>query len=838
MNKNYFPFNLKKTNVKKKKYVNLKQSTKIMNMNMTVYTKPYAKTLQTNKQANNQTNKQTNNQTNDQINDQTNIKNNTSENMLKNRISIVDFNRAESFNLINNGKLNIDNNSKIFLENAFIIGIYNNITISNYPRCLLDSIKTLRNTGHNIYLLLYGKISKNVFKKINYDWVKIINTNENNILEDLKVCNVLAFFNNNVYNAESNKILNKYLLCNKPIICNRRKETEKILGYDYFGLYKHTTINNKNNISKETNDILIILKYYYLNNQKSLNDIGILTIYDWCNTGYRYYKGLKANNIKCDMIKLYPTPCFDYGDQAFSITNVNNSKYYGKMLIRDTPCYYFEIKDRKLSKLIETFISKCKYIYFHAESLILLKNINYFNKFIICGAAGHPLRRKPNDFCDIFNPIVDGTLIQCPDLLNLNTKNEQLIYYGVDHEMLYNFKKTTNKLTIGHFSSNPDTKGSDVINKCIDKIISKYPNKFKNYFDKKINYDNCEQHEKVWKEHIKRYCNCDIYIETCKPYLNKYSFFVEYNNTRFGEWGNTCLEAAASGCIVITNSLTKDYYLKEYDYEYPLLIANNEYEIMNHLETINKMSCEEIDNLKLKFLDWVKNVHSLKMTGKRFIDKFLTNLQKNIYPSYKFFNNLEIRIKPNTNKFVSLVYLINNDNRIEFDITKITYETLKKMKIIFSMIDVSFIQSFDLINLLEINKKISFQTNNLFEYANFSYNNNKLVVNLKLKLFSSNMLIYIMFKEHYENNFNIINKSFDNLFLRSINNSCIISNKINDCDKSSDFDKSSSYLNFIFNKPHFDHLYKNIPQTFSSEEENKVFLIDKYILNHVQNENL
>lgn len=708
---------------------------------------------------------------------------------------------------------------KYFPKDAFIITVSDNIT-TDYSSILFNAIKYIKNTSNNnVYLLLCGEIDINSKINLTSDWIKNIKVNKKYILSYLRFSDILvSIVANN--NNENIKNLKEYLLCNKPILCKRSKVTEELLGKNYYGLF-----DNNSNKNKEINDIQIILKYYLLNNEKTIYDVGILTTYDWCNTGNRYFRSLQENNLKCDILKLLPhSPYFNYNDSIFRmIPHRSYLPYYGNMKIVDTPCYYFEVTDSKISKLLETFINKCKYIYLHAETFIMLKDINFFNKFIIAGGAGHPLRRKPKEFCNIFNPIVDKTLLHSPDLLNLNTKNEVLVYYGVDHKHLYNFKKTTDKLVIGHFSSNPKTKGSDIINECINNIINKYPNKFENFFKKSINFNNREQHVKSWEQNIKRYRNCDIYIETCKPVLNKYGYYIEYNNTKFGEWGNTCLEAAASGCIVITNSLTKDYYLQEYKYEYPLLVANNKSEILKHLETINNMTNDEIDSLKLKFLDWVKNVHSLKNTGKRFIDKLLNNLETQIYPSYKKFSDLLFKFNTNTNNLISLVYLTNKDNIIEFNVSNVN----SKIKIIFSTVDVSLIRSFDILTLINFNKKTHFKTNNLFDSCNIDQIDNSYKIRLKLKPFSSNMLIYLCFNGASNDTINLINKSFNNLFLRSINTSCTFLNELgNEV-------INENGMNYIFEKPHFKYLHKNIPNNLNSEEEKKIYLIDKYILDNV-----
>jgi hypothetical protein len=92
---------------------------------------------------------------------------------------------------------------------------------------------------------------------------------------------------------------------------------------------------------------------------------------------------------------------------------------------------------------------------------------------------------------------------------------------------------------------------------------------------------------------------------------------------KFGEWGNTCLEASAGGCIVLTNSLTKSYYEKEYTKSYPLLISNSKDDIINNLTMLASLNQSELKTLSLHHRKWVEENHSLKKTGERFIRKML-----------------------------------------------------------------------------------------------------------------------------------------------------------------------------------------------------------------------
>jgi hypothetical protein len=417
--------------------------------------------------------------------------------------------------------------------------------------------------------------------------------------------------------------------------------------------------NKKNNIIKQNNRIIknnnidtikkvnkkIENRINYINKLNNI-DILFLTFYDWCSTGRRYFEGLKEYNseLQIECLSLFKTPCFEYPlimnyiyDSQNELSKyVKYSKHKQYKLICETVPYYhiYIYEGTKLYKLLKTIIEKSKIIYLHAESYIELENYDYKNKIIITGVSGHPYRRKPKEYSDFFNKFINSSLIQCPDLLNLGLKNESLVYYGVNTKLInstfdinQNIKKKNNKLIIGHFSSNPNTKGSNTIIEAINEMVDKYPDKFQyigyknNNFEK--NVKEKVEHTKTWIDNIKRMYKCDIYIETCKPYLNSYQNFIEYNNTKFGEWGNTCLEAASLGVIVISNTLTKDYYIKEYTNNYPLLIANNKNDILNHLEKISKMSYNEIVQLKKSFYDWVNNNHSLKKTGERFYKKII-----------------------------------------------------------------------------------------------------------------------------------------------------------------------------------------------------------------------
>lgn len=337
-------------------------------------------------------------------------------------------------------------------------------------------------------------------------------------------------------------------------------------------------------------------------------DILILTYNDWANTAQRFKKSLESIGLDVYLYKSVKH-IFNYPDQAPVLKSLRIDKKNNHPIILNA----------KNDPYLKYMMKHAKVINFHASSIVNYENLNLNNKHIVLTVSGHTYRILPKKVLDEFIkfPKFEYTIVQCPDLLNLGSKNEHLIYYPVDIDYIrpnFNFKYD-DKLSIGHFSTNPITKGTQNILNAIKMIETD------NIFCNKIKYigitEVSTRHFMDWDKSLTRFKDCDIYIETCNLKLNY--------GAVFGEWGNTCLEAAASGCIVITNSLTRDYYLKEYG-NYPLIIANSSKEIYNELKKLCVMSREEILKLKHTFREWVVNTHSFKPTGERLWKKVYKNL--------------------------------------------------------------------------------------------------------------------------------------------------------------------------------------------------------------------
>ena len=351
--------------------------------------------------------------------------------------------------------------------------------------------------------------------------------------------------------------------------------------------------NNKNLVCRKPDDI----------------DILILTCHDWCNTAYRYQKSLEAVGYKVKLFKGAKHK-FGYPVQAELRKSIQNGM---KNIQPNVNPVRVHISD---DDELVAMIKRAKVINFHASYYFQIDGIDWKDKKIVVTHGGTSYRKHASICNSVFNNIASHTLIQCPDLLNKGAINEHLIYYAVDtHFIRPHFDFISNEyITIGHFPSKPAVKGTAIINKVIDELSKK---KFKNKFKYVgIHYDknHIAQHQVSWENQLKRLSQCDICIETCQAFLN---------GQPYGEWGNTCLEASALGKIVITNTHTKDIYLKEYTTDYPLIIANSESDLIEQLTTILNMDRSQLMELKQRFRRWVENNHSIKATG--------TRLKKTIY---------------------------------------------------------------------------------------------------------------------------------------------------------------------------------------------------------------
>ena len=288
--------------------------------------------------------------------------------------------------------------------------------------------------------------------------------------------------------------------------------------------------------------------------------------------------------------------------------------------------YTVTVNSKNKSSL-QNLIYRSKVVWFFGTTFVngvdFPKDIKY-----IVQHGGITYRNNPAASNAVFNPIVDATVIQCPDLLNLGAKNEHLIYYPIDTDHITPSIKFINDKTlyIGHFPSSQINKGSASIYNVIQRL-SKIGNKFKNKFvyngiipHSKITVANRYSHITTWQSNLNRQSTSDVIIETCSPLCQ---------GKKFAEWGNTALECAAAGKIVVTNTLTKTLYEKEYTTDYPLFLNDGtEDGLESNLIEILNMDRDELFERKKQTMEWAHKHHSISATAKRIEKKLSTILPK------------------------------------------------------------------------------------------------------------------------------------------------------------------------------------------------------------------
>lgn len=376
---------------------------------------------------------------------------------------------------------------------------------------------------------------------------------------------------------------------------------------------------NQNNIEEAVKNIQIdtneSTKKSIVINQNNY-DILIIAYQDWANTGYRFSKCLEIIGLNVKIIKMKKHKN-NYPEQAEIYNSISKLK----------ECFPLTIK---VDEYIRNLIKESYILNLHASTYIDHENkFDYRDINTIVTHGGTTYRKYPELNNKIYNSFVKKTIIQCPDLLNLGAKNEVLVYYPIDSENItpdFSFKHE-NKLIIGHFPSSTSVKGTKKILSAINKLKNKYSDKF-------IYIGSSETHPNIvsWEENLKRYKNCDIIIETVNE---------KQNGKPYGEWGNTCLEAAISGCIVLTNCHSKNIYLKEYNCEPEFMITNNEDDIIKNLLILFKMSQNELLKKKINIYNWAKNNHSFKATGLRLWNK----VYKDLFPKDYLLNKSNISKK-------------------------------------------------------------------------------------------------------------------------------------------------------------------------------------------------
>lgn len=324
-------------------------------------------------------------------------------------------------------------------------------------------------------------------------------------------------------------------------------------------------------------------------------DVLLIAFDDYANTGYRFWLCAKSLGLNALMVKGIRHN-FDYPFQAPLHPSLRHQPYMKEPFAVMAPGLESLIESANVIHLLASHYPMCA--------------ARWEEHPVIIQHGGTAYRQAPEKNNAFFNKLVEQTIVQCPDLLGHGAKEEVLIYYPVDTDYIRpDFtKKHKDKLVVGHFPSNTmaDVKGTNTIMQAIDELLlDGYPIKY-----------NGPDGINVWKvfpwvEHLKRIKSCDVIVETCNPMQG---------DRAYGEWGNAALEAAASGCVIVTNAIHQEIYEREYG-ELGIHVANNPEALKRELVRLTELSDSELLAEKEACCEWATTNHSIPATAERLWDK-------------------------------------------------------------------------------------------------------------------------------------------------------------------------------------------------------------------------
>jgi hypothetical protein len=194
----------------------------------------------------------------------------------------------------------------------------------------------------------------------------------------------------------------------------------------------------------------------------------------------------------------------------------------------------------------------------------------------------------------------DKIIVALPEFVKLSGGD----YFGItfDVDSVQPNYKTGEVLTVGHYPSSRETKGSAVIDEIMQGVEG-------------LEYKTGDL--LPYDKHMERMHDIDIYIEMMS---------LTQRRMQYGSYGTTAIEAAALGKIVITNDINAEVYQKEYGAT-GLFICNSPREISEQLQAFKAMPKSEIIKLKKQSRAWAELKHSYKAQGER-LKRILWDIKK------------------------------------------------------------------------------------------------------------------------------------------------------------------------------------------------------------------
>lgn len=295
-----------------------------------------------------------------------------------------------------------------------------------------------------------------------------------------------------------------------------------------------------------------------------------ISVKDWANVGYMFAESLRTIGIDALSVSLRQT----------GIVYPETSLYFNS-----------------LHEIIPYIEESDIVVLMHSNPDLLTIPYDLRKKKVAVFHGGSEYRIKPEIINALFNDLVYVSIVQTGNLLGLGAKNEKWIIPAIDIDKIPVVPKNNKKLIVGHFPRSFLVKGTDEINKVVNKLKNKY--------DFEYFYSNIPV---TWEESLRRMSRCDIYICAMKPEL--------YGKHYGGGIEITDLESMALGNITITHHTTFDRFEGEFG-RCPLFVANNPDQLWDRLDEALSMSRENIKIESNNIRKWVEEHASYEAVGKR-----------------------------------------------------------------------------------------------------------------------------------------------------------------------------------------------------------------------------
>ena len=293
-----------------------------------------------------------------------------------------------------------------------------------------------------------------------------------------------------------------------------------------------------------------------------------ICVSDWANASYEYTEAMRSVGLNAHSYKKYHHH-FGYDNES-------------------------EVLEKESE--LEAVINSADIVQImHSNTWILkfCKKLKKKNLYVY--HTGTTYRNAPDKINLEFNPYIIRAFTDQTEFIGTGMKNEYYFTSPVNADKIEFSDFKEDKITVAHFPSSMDIKGTTIINRIVNKLRKKYD----------FNYivDGAQVSH---KKQIDRMSQCDIYIELFSPMLN---------GKKYGCFGVTALEAAALGKIVVTNHSTAHIYKNYYGVKTPFVTPQTEKELYSCLEKLMQTPEKLLHIKKLETRQWLEKYHSYQATG-------------------------------------------------------------------------------------------------------------------------------------------------------------------------------------------------------------------------------